>query len=172
MGYPVKMSLFPPSDSLRRVSYHWYETADCDQQALALHLRHYPKKSRLERKSPAFIGPGEKIVLLTAAADALFVWRFQQIRDDQQVGVNCSVFRNEGIVRSSQLITEACEVAWDKWPGERLFTFIDPAKVKPTIRRGEQTWGFCYRKAGWNKCGVTPKGLLIFDIQQEGRLTA
>jgi hypothetical protein len=31
--------------------------------------------------------------------------------------VNCAVFRNEGPVLSSDLILEAEELAWGRWPG-------------------------------------------------------
>jgi hypothetical protein len=49
------------------------------------------------RKRYQFVGPGENIVLRTAAADAMFVWR-NYIDDTipKQDGIECAVFRNEG----------------------------------------------------------------------------
>jgi hypothetical protein len=41
-----------------------------------------------------------------------------------QRGVNCAVFRNESSVLSSELIREACGLAWTRWPGERLYTYV------------------------------------------------
>lgn len=107
-----------------------------------------------------FVGPGEKMVLLTADALALFVWRKERYRLDAQTGVNNAVFRNEGTCagRASDLITAANSAAWGRWPGERLFTFVDPSKV-----RHKRDPGRCFLRAGYRRCGLTKKGLLIFE---------
>ncbi len=130
----------------------WIQTKDGDPQALALFRRHYSYNVRRDQFSlfPArnrnmkhFVGPGEKMVLLTAAADALFVWR-KFISGDGQRGVNCAVFRNESVMRASDLIREASELAWKRWPGERLYTYVNSQK----IRRMRQP-GRSFLKAGW-----------------------
>jgi hypothetical protein len=75
------------------------------------------------------IQSGEKMVLLTEKEDALFVWRRQRFTRDGQQGVCCTIFRNESHYQSSQMIREAMGLAWRRWPGERLFTYVNPAKV-------------------------------------------
>lgn len=106
-----------------------------------------------------FVGPGEKMVLLTSDSRALFVWR-KFISDDGQTGVNCAVFRNEGPELSSSLILEAEQLAWERWPGERLYTYVDGEKTKK--RRGKRhPPGYCFIKAGWVECGQSKKGLTI-----------
>jgi hypothetical protein len=74
---------------------------------------------------------------------ALFVWR-KFIDASGQQGVNCAVFRNEGGVLSSLLIRESCAIAWARWPGERLYTYVNPRVV-----HGD---GACFKHAGWRKC--------------------
>ena len=131
----------------------WQRTKDGDPAGLALFQRHYSSDA-------LFVGPGEKLVLLTADAKALFVWRKEKYRLDGQTGVNNAVFRNEGSAagRASELIEAANAEAWARWPGERLFTFVDPAKV-----RRKRDPGRCFLRAGYRLCGVTKTGLLIFE---------
>jgi hypothetical protein len=103
-----------------------------------------------------FVGPGGKMVLLTAACDALFVWRKFIDRSGQR-GVNCAVFHNEGPILSSELILEAEQLAWARWPGERLYTYINPHKIRSVNP------GYCFKKAGWQRCGESKSGLLILE---------
>ncbi len=149
--------LFLPSEiGLCQVSAHWYETRDGDPQAAALFQRHY---SCIQVKTTGnrarFAGPGEHLVLIDGAGTALFVWRRERFRLDGQHGINCSVFRNESAERSSALIEEAMEVAWSRWPGERLFTFVDARKVMSTNP------GYCFLCAGWRRCGVSQNHALV-----------
>jgi hypothetical protein len=103
-----------------------------------------------------FIGPGEKQVLITKHADALLVWRkFKSL--NEQEGLYCSVFRNESRVLSSRLIQSAMQVAWLRWPGVRLYTYVNPRKVR------SQNPGYCFLMAGWQRCGQTKGRLLIFE---------
>jgi hypothetical protein len=67
----------------------------------------------------------------------------------------CSIFRNEGPLRSSDLILEAEQLAWRRWPGQRLFTYVWPAKVKSVNP------GYCFKMAGWQQCGRNKDGRLI-----------
>jgi len=150
--------LLSPSCGLKPASPHWFYARDGNEDALALYERHYScYQYRDGRQRRLFLGPGGKTVLLTEDADALFAWR-KFISDNDQVGVNCAVFRNEGPLLSSDLIREADGVAWDRWPGERLYTYIDPTKV------GSRNPGYCFLCAGWRRCGVTTKGLIIMEI--------
>lgn len=67
-------------------------------------------------------------------------------------------FRNEGAVRSSTLIREAMALAWSRWPGMRLFTFVDPREVASTNP------GYCFLQAGWKRlAGATRRGLRVLE---------
>jgi len=95
----------------------WMPVRDGDPSAMALFLRHYSCTNR-SRRVYQFVGPGEKLVLLTPCARALFVWRKErdEYRMDGQHGVNCAVFRNEGApgVLSSDLIRAADQIAFSR----------------------------------------------------------
>lgn len=140
---------FPPVEIGRpQVSPHWCVTRDGDLQAMAIFLRHYSARQG-PRKVQQFTGPGEKLVLIGLDADALWVWQRNTVtRLDGQTGVCCAVFRNEGNVRSSLLIREAMRLAWERWPGERLFTFVDAERA--AARRSKRSEpGHCFIVAGW-----------------------
>lgn len=134
----------------------WLEVSKGSSTALALFDRHYTSRRKHVRKTPQFLGPGFTMVLLTPCARALCAWR-KSIRDDGQQGVNCAVFRNEGAGLSSDLIKSAERFAWDRWPGERHFTHVDPREVRSTNP------GFCFIAAGWRRCGYTKDGLHILE---------
>lgn len=138
----------------------WVRIRDGNESAMQIFLRHYT--ARESRKVYQFIGPGEKMALLTPDARALFAWR-KHITDDGQTGVNCAVFRNEGSELSSWLITKAMDEARERWGGERVYTYVDPRKVKPTMVRGIPCFGFCFFKAGWTFAGVSEGGKFIWE---------
>jgi hypothetical protein len=138
-------------------SWLWLPVKDGDPRALAIMRRHYSWRNyRDGRLRRLFVGPGEKMVLLTPGSDAVFVWR-KFISDSGQQGVNCAAFRNEGDVLSSDLVRQACELAWQRWPGQRLYTYVNPRKVKSSNP------GCCFLKAGWRKCGASKGGLVILE---------
>jgi len=95
------------------------------------------------------------MVLTTPCRRGLFVWR-KFISGDDQRGINCAIFRNEGAGLSSWLIREADALADTRWPGERHYTYVDPRKV----RSGNP--GFCFKQAGWR---------LVRDERGRPRLT-
>ena len=136
----------------------WYLTKDGDVSCLQLYERHYScYVYRDGRKRFLFAGPGEKIVLRTGDADALFVWR-KFIDASGQKGINCSVFRNEGPHRSSELIRQADAIADHCWPGERHYTYVNPKAI------GSSNPGYCFMAAGWRRCRErTQKGLRILE---------
>ncbi len=137
----------------------WIEVRDGNDTARALFHRHYSYKPyRDGRKPKLLVGPGSKMVLLTACASALFVWRrFRSL--DGQTGVNCAIFRNEGAGLSSELIIAADLAAWQRWPGERHYSYVNPRRVRSSNP------GFCFLKAGWRKCGVSKcRNLTILEI--------
>lgn len=121
----------------------WIPIKDGNPTGMSLFLRHYT--ARQHRKVFQFVGPGDKELYLTPDARALFVWR-KFISDSGEGGVNCAVFRNENSSagKSSDLINAACLLAWSRWPKERLYTYVDPSKVKH-----KRDPGRCFRKAGF-----------------------
>jgi len=135
----------------------WQVSRDGDPRGLALYQRHYSARRYADgRPRRLFVGPGEKLVLITPEADALLVWRKFRSRSGER-GVNCAAFRNEGTGKSSALIREAVRIAWERWPGERLYTYVNPAKIE------SPNPGYCFKRAGWRSCGKTRSGLLVLE---------
>ena len=151
----------------------WYPVTKRDPRAVFLYSRHY--SSRVNNKeikdwlSYGIASPGESMVLLTSAADALFVWLQQKYHLGDQSGVYCAVFRNEGEYLSSELILEAEELAMAKWPGEqRLFTYVNPEEIESSNP------GYCFKQAGWQlvrndngKPKKTSRGLIVLEKVRE-----
>lgn len=138
----------------------WLPVKDGDARARALFERHYSANLKQRKRTCArlFVGPGQKLVLLTPTCDALFVWRLERFRSDGSYGACCAVFRNESGMRSSELILAAEAWARLRWPFvPRLFTYVDPARVRSTNP------GCCFKKAGWRHCGASRKGLMQFE---------
>jgi len=142
------------------IDSHWIAVKDGDDRARALYLRHYSaeKNRRPGHHSRQFVAAGQKFVLLNTEGTAVFVWLKNTIeRYDHQIGVVCSLFRNESSIRSSDLIREAMELAWQRWPNERLWTYVNPKKIRSTNP------GACFRFAGWRRCGMSKRGLVILE---------
>lgn len=142
----------------------WFRTKDGDRALIAVYEKHYSsyhyKDGRIRTQC---IGPGEVIALSTWERDAFFVWRnfiddcIDERTGERQAGVNNAIFANHSKHLSSELIRQACAVANVAWPNQRRYTYVDPKKIKSTNP------GFCYLKAGWNRCGKTKSGLLILE---------
>jgi len=142
----------------------WIEVKDGNDTARALFEAHYSRREYADGRRPKLIvGPGEKLLLLSANSDALCAWRSEVHRRDGQVGVNCAIFRRNGGDPASVQLAAARELAWRRWPGRRLFTFVNHRKVKPTIVRGHPVWGWCFYKDGWSFAGLTGTGLHILE---------
>jgi hypothetical protein len=146
------------------VSEHWCISRDGDPYMRAVFDRHYSRRRYRDGRSPAkFVGPGEYMALISRDGDAIFVWR--KFIDDavnaetgeRQTGVNCAVFRNESSIRSSDMIREAESLALARWPGSRLYTYVNAQRIKSANP------GFCFKMAGWRRCGVTMGGLIILE---------
>ena len=143
---------------------YWMQVRDGNPIVAQLYMRHYSchqyaDKRRQQYGNPSrflVMGPGEKLILLSLDGLAIFGWR-KFIDDSGQQGVNCSFFRNESPVLSSVLILDAERHARAKWGGQRLYTYVNPAAV------ASRNPGYCFRMAGWRKCGATKGGLLIFE---------
>lgn len=133
----------------------WLPVRDGNHTARAIFDRHYSRHRYQDgRNQDRFVGPGERIVLLTPCARALFIWR-KFISKDQQPGVNCAVFRNEGAGLASDLIRAAMVIAWQRWPGERLYTYVNARRITSANP------GYCFKRAGWRACGITKTRRLV-----------
>lgn len=145
----------------------WVPILDGDQVAAQIYLDHYAseksRERRIARDTKLIMGPGQKLLLATPCRRALFAWRIfiDDCTDEdgiRQRGVNCAVFSNMSNMLASELIREADEIAFRRWPGERHYTYVDPTKV------GGNPPGNCFRHAGWRECGKTKaRGLLILE---------
>ena len=135
----------------------WLETRDGDPTVRSVFDRHYSRRHYRDGRSPKlFMGPGEKMVLKTPCARAVFGWR-KFISDDGQEGVSCAFFRNENAGKSSDLIRAAMAAAHERWPGERLYTYVDARQIRSTNP------GACFKAAGWGLCGMSKGGLVILE---------
>lgn len=161
----MSTGLFPDLDG------HWFSVSDKDVRAVDMYRRHYSagqnrnlprqRAARQTRREGGIAGTGDYLALMTPLCDALFVWKRYPNGlsiNGAQRGVVCSVFRNEGPTLSSALITEADQLAWQRWPGERLYTYVWDAKIRSTNP------GYCFLKAGWRKCGRAKDRLTILEI--------
>lgn len=145
---------------------YWLAVRDGDLRGLGLYLRHYSsKKGRAGYtvtpigNRARFVGSGDHVVLMTQDCRALFAWRVQQYRGDDQRGVECTIFfRKEGQGLASDMIAEACDIAWRRWPGQRLFTFVNPSEVR------SPNPGYCFKRAGFRFCGRSQRGLHVLEL--------
>lgn len=139
---------------------HWVPVRDGNVTGRAIFDAHYSRARYADGRSQArYVGPGERIVLLTPCARALLVWR-KFISKDVQEGVNCAIFRNEGAGLSSELLRDGMRIAWERWPGERLYTYVNPRKVQSANP------GYCFKVAGWRLCGITKtRRLLVLECR-------
>lgn len=144
----------------------WLEVRDGNDNARSMFDRHYSRYRYADGRKPLlFVGPGEKLVLITDDGSALCAWR-KFINRDGQAGVNCAVFRREGGEMASEQLRQAMARAWQRWPGERLYTYVDPREVRPTWHAGRPTWGHCFYAAGWRFVGLTSKRLHILAYEE------
>lgn len=143
----------------------WVRSHRFDRRALPLADRHY---NRRKPGSPQFVPPGRNAVLLTEAADALWVssWPFAEYVRHAWAGAwVCTMFRNESPHLSSDLIREACAATralWGEPPALGMITFVDPGKV-----RRKRDFGRCYRRAGFLDAGRTKGGLICLALKPE-----
>ena len=134
----------------------WHTVKDGDPRARALFNRHYSRRRYADGRRPRlFVGPGEKMVLLSPRADALFVWRlFIERGRTEPIGLNCAVFRSESALLASDMIAAAEDLALIRWPKTRTFyTYVAPRKVRSANP------GYCFKIAGYRLKRITPRGL-------------
>ena len=132
--------------------------------------RHY---NRQTHGSPQFVPPGRYCVLYASDEDGEAVWvtswPFAEFTKHEWAGawVN-SLFRNEGMGLSSELIREAAaatrwfhrtEGSWDEpMPEDGIVTFIDEDEVE------SDNPGYCYLCAGFERVGQTKGGLVAVQL--------
>lgn len=148
--------LIVPQTSTVKITEDWHIVKDGDTAAKELQLRHYSCHDYKDKREPKlFVGPGEKLVLLTTEADALFAWRY--FEDDwlKGKGLFCAIYRNESGLKGTVLLKQALRVAECRWPGEPQFTYVDPKKIKSTNP------GCVFKLCGFKKIGETSKGLHV-----------
>jgi hypothetical protein len=127
---------------------HWIVTNRASGYGSVLADRHYSRQTVGARQ---FLPPGQVLVLVTALGDAVFGWHRPKpgiARLDGLDGWCCSIFRNEGAYRSSELILEAeqllVEIKQVCGP-DGLFTYVEPNKLQSSNP------GYCFQMAGWIK---------------------
>lgn len=148
----------------------WEISHRADKRALPLADRHY---NRQKIGSPQFVPPGRCVVLLSTAADALWVtsWPFAEYVKHAWAGawVN-SLFRNENpSYVAHDMIRKAIMMTKRVWPPPPLgmITFVDSRCVPGVVRRGERIYGYCYLKAGFKHVGFTKAGLWAWQMLPE-----
>ena len=143
----------------------WLKVRDGDPTVRLLFDRHYSRRRYRDGRSPKlFVGPGQKMVLRTVDGLAMFAWR-KFIDDSGQQGVNCAAFRNESpLYLSSDLIRSAVDLAGGRWPGERMYTYVNAQLIRSTNP------GYCFKRAGWTPAGVTKGGLVILELDAKGEI--
>ena len=138
----------------------WIPVRDGNLIARKIYSRHYSCRQYRDGRRPIkMMGPGYYLLYLLAPnLDGLIGWlKSARPRMDHQEGVNCTVFRNESLSLSSKLILQNEPMVWERWPGERLFTYIDGGKIRSSNP------GCCFKKAGWRRCGRSKGGLDILE---------
>lgn len=140
----------------------WRLSWRADPVVRAIADRHY---SRQKPGADQFVPPGRCLVLKTFDRSAAWVvsWPFAEFAHHAWAGAWMnSLFRNEGTLRSSDLIrwavahTRAC---WPEVPALGIVSFVDAAKTEP-----KEVPGWCYRRAGWSHVGFTQTdGLYAFQ---------
>jgi len=162
---PLSLPALDMSQTEMAISHDsWIEIHDGDPRLRTLYNRHYSAYHYRDGRQPKkTAGPGEYMALVTPEADAIFIWR--KFRDASgQTGINCAVFRNEGPLLSSNLIRMAMQRAGQRWPGERLYTYVNAEAIRSTNP------GFCFKRAGFREVGITKKRklrILVYDAQRK-----
>lgn len=119
--------------------------------------QHYSARHYRDGRKPArVVGPGEYLILTTPCRRFLIIFRVSKRPIAGQRGIYLTFCRNTSSVKTSALIRAALERAWQRWPGNDIFTFVNPRKVQSPVP------GYCFRRAGFRRVGETKGGLLVF----------
>jgi hypothetical protein len=131
-----------------------------DDEMRQLADRHYSRRTIGARQ---FLYAGRRLVLRDAAGLVLFAWMYpdESMRMDGQRGYNNAIFRNESDRKSSDIILEAERAAFKKWGPNRLYTYIDPKKVRSSNP------GYCFKVAGWKFVRLSAGGKHLLSKYDE-----
>ena len=134
-------------------------TTHFDPEMAMLADRHYSRRTVGARQ---FLYSGRKIVIRDAAGEVLFGWMFpdEDKRMDAQTGYNCAIFRNESARQSSDIILECEQIAIDRWGPDRMYTYVDPAKI------ASANPGYCFKHAGWKNARTEDGSLWLSKAGQ------
>jgi hypothetical protein len=125
-----------------------------DRKARQLVDRHY---SRQTRGSTQFVRPGSCLVLWRPGAVWVSVWQ-DHVMHRWGDRWECTVFRNESDLLSSDLIRQAVRATVWKFGSCPGLTFVDPSEV------GDGEPGYCFRCAGWRRDGQTDAGKYAWTL--------
>jgi hypothetical protein len=145
----------------------WHLSHRASKAGVKIADRHY---SRQKPGSPQFVKPGRCLVLKMPADNALWVtsWPYPQFVKHAWAGAwENALFRNESVDVASELILEAVAATRAYYGGPPplgMVTMINPLKVRPFVRGGLPSFGWCYRKAGFRYVGQTQEGKLVFQL--------
>jgi hypothetical protein len=145
----------------------WRMSHRADPVAKRLADRHY---NRQKPWTNQFAPPGSCLVLISTCECAFWITSnpYAQFVKHAWAGAwVCSAFRSEGAGVASALIRDALAATrafYGDAPEKGMVTFIDRKKVRPTRVRGEDTWGYTWKKSGFRHVGQTKGGLLAFQI--------
>lgn len=149
----------------------WSHVPIEDPRARAVYDRHYPRLNRPpDVDDDGFVGPGRRFLLLhDGPGGRLAIWAVVYNRwkpkgwTEGQWRWRNSIFRNETITRSSDLIKAATDDTYElftrrytKLPDVPLTTEIDIEATKEH-RSPWHAAGWCYKKAGWTFSHETPR---------------
>ena len=125
--------------------------------------RHYSRQTPGSRQ---FHPPGQSVVLYVPGDQfpfqcaAAWVWYRPQPGKAQRFDGydgwwQCSLFRNESEILSSELVEEAVEWVDEIWgkPPHGYDTYVWPEKIQ------SRNPGYCYQVAGWHRDGWSRDGL-------------
>jgi hypothetical protein len=114
--------------------------------------------SRRKPGTPQFMPPGQTLILLSDAADAIFGWWRPQPGTVPSMngldGWTCTIFRNTGPTLSSTMILEAERILLDRYDigPDGLMTYVWDKKVRSTNP------GYCFKRAGYRAVGRSADG--------------
>lgn len=128
-----------------------------------------PHYSRQTVGAAEFMSSGKTLVMLTDCERAVWGVIENRVPGGGERRWRCSMFRNEGAGRSSDLISQATALTFTYWerrygglPSVPLTTEIDPAKV-----RRKRDPGRCFLKAGWLKVREH-RGFVVLQAPDKG----
>lgn len=146
----------------------WRLSWKADPRVRAIADRHY---NRQKPGAVQFMPPGRGLVLVDELATAAWItsWPLAEYVKHAWAGAwVCSMFRNEGAERSSDLIRDAVAATiahFGTVPELGFVTFVDASKVKK-----KRDPGRCYLRAGWHyePCALCEGSGRIIEATLEG----